>query len=146
ETHLVGLAAEHDPSAFAKLGRRILEVIDPERFEEEEARKLANAEKHAAEKQRLNMRALGDGTTRISAIVPDATAARLATYLHAFTNPRLADGAVRGAADESGQSPAEKPAFGGPLAMLGRPKQLAEAFTQLLETLDPSRLPIHGGD
>src|SRR5690606_16605593 len=56
------------------------------------------------------------------------------------------DGAVRGAADESGQSPAEKPAFGGPLAMLGRPKQLAEAFTQLLETLDPSRLPIHGGD
>src|SRR5690606_21772159 len=40
ETHLVGLAAEHDPSALAKLGRRILEVIDPERFEEEEARKL----------------------------------------------------------------------------------------------------------
>lgn len=108
--------------------------------------KLADAERHAGEKQRLRMRALGDGTTRISAIVPDATAARLATYLHAFTSPRLADGAVRSAADEAGRSAAEKPVFGGPLAMLGRPKQLAEAFGQLMEVLDPSRLPIHGGD
>ena len=146
EAHLVDLADDHDPSALAKLGRRILEVIDPDRFEEEEARKLADAEKHAAERQRLRMRALGDGTTRITAIVPDATAARLATYLHAFTNPRLADGAVRTRADEAGQSDTEKPQFGGPLAMLGRPRQLAEAFAQLLEALDPKRLPVHGGD
>lgn len=146
EVHLVDLAAEHDPTELAKLGRRILEVVDPERFEAEEARKLIDAEKHAGEKQRLRMRALGDGTTRISAIVSDATAARLATYLHAFTNPRLADGAVRSSADEAGQSPDERPVFGGPLAMLGRPKQLAEAFGQLMEALDPSRLPIHGGD
>lgn len=39
EAHLVDLAGEHDPSELAKLGRRILEVVDPERFEEEEARK-----------------------------------------------------------------------------------------------------------
>src|SRR5699024_8955120 len=51
ELHLVALAAEYDPSELAKLGRRILEVIDPERFEEEEARKLADAEQHAREKQ-----------------------------------------------------------------------------------------------
>lgn len=146
EVHLVRLAAEYDPSELAKLGRRILEVIDPERFEEEEARTLADAEKHASEKQRLRMRAMGDGTTRISAIVPDAAAALLATYLHAFTNPRLSDGAVRNRTDEAGQEASEKPAFGGPLAMLGRPKQLAEAFSQLLEAIDPSRLPIHGGD
>src|SRR5690606_4449889 len=146
ETHLVELAGDHDPSALAKLGRRILEMVDPERFEAEEARKLADAEKHAAERQRLRIRALGDGTTRISAVIPDAVAARLATYLHAFTNPRLADGAVRGSADEAGTSESEQPTFGGPLAMLGRPRQLAEAFGQLLETLDPKRLPIHGGD
>ena len=36
------------------------------------------------------MRRLGDGTTRISSRVPDAAATRLATYLEAFTNPRLA--------------------------------------------------------
>src|SRR5690606_27015751 len=101
EVKLVELAADHDPTDLAKLGRRILEIVDPDRFEEEEARKLADAEKHAGEKQRLRIRALGDGTTRITAVVPDATAARLGTYLHAFTNPRLADGAVRSNVDES---------------------------------------------
>lgn len=80
------------PTALTRLGRRILEIVDPERFEAEEARVLAEAEKRAGERQRLCIRALGDGTSRITAVVPDATAARLATYLHAFTNPRLSDG------------------------------------------------------
>ena len=124
----------------------MLGLVDTERFGEEEARQLAEAEQYAAQRQRLRMRAVVDGTTGISAVVPDATAARLATYLHAFTNPRLAEGAVRSSADEAGQSAAEKATFGGPLAALGRPKQLAEAFGQLLEVLDPARLPIHGGD
>ncbi|QCC76530.1 HNH endonuclease signature motif containing protein [Nocardioides daphniae] len=141
EAKLVELAADHDPSDLAKLGRRILEVVDPDRFEDEEARRLADAEKHASERQRLRMRALGDGTTRITAVVPDATAARLGTYLHAFTNPRLADGAVRAnATDQEDEKPA---GFG---ARVTQPRRMAEAFTQLLETLDPTRLPIHGGD
>ncbi|QCX26613.1 HNH endonuclease signature motif containing protein [Nocardioides jishulii] len=149
EVRLVALAADHDPSALVKLGRRILEVVDPDRFEEEEARRLAEAEKRAAERQRLRIRALGDGTTRISAIVPDATAARLATYLHAFTNPRLSDGAVRSNAaqddtgHDTGHDTDEQTGFG----MQGsHPRRMAEAFGQLLETLDPTRLPIHGGD
>jgi len=141
EAKLVELASEHDPSALAKLGRRILEVVDPDRFEAEEARALAEAEKRADERQRLRIRALGDGTSRVSAIVPDATAARLATYLHAFTNPRLADGSVRSSA--AGADEADAPRFG---ERLSHPRRLAEAFTQLLEALDPSRLPIHGGD
>ncbi|GGD17342.1 HNH endonuclease signature motif containing protein [Nocardioides daphniae] len=140
EAKLVELAADHDPSDLAKLGRRILEVVDPDRFEDEEARRLADAEKHASERQRLRMRALGDGTTRITAVVPDATAARLGTYLHAFTNPRLADGAVR---TNAAHQEDEKPAFG---TRITHPRRMAEAFTQLLETLDPTRLPIHGGD
>src|SRR5690606_9900601 len=89
EAHLVELAGEFDPTALARLGRKILAVVAPEVEEAEEARKLKNAEKRAAEKQRLRIRALGDGTTRISGLLPDAVAARLATYLHAFTNPRL---------------------------------------------------------
>ncbi|MBE7326013.1 DUF222 domain-containing protein [Nocardioides sp. Y6] len=141
EAMLVQLAAEHDPADLAKLGRRILELVDPQRFEDEERRKLAEAEKHAAEKQRLKMRALGNGLTRISGVVPDAVAARLSTYLHAFTNPRLSDGAVRRTADEKTQ--AEKQGTG---LVVNHPRRLAEAFGQLLETLDPSRLPIHGGD
>jgi len=141
EARLVEFADEHDPTALAKLGRRILEVVDPERFEAEEARALAEAEKRADEKQRLRIRALGDGTSRISAVVPDATAARLATYLHAFTNPRLSDGAVRSSAAETEE--ADAPRFG---ERVSHPRRMAEAFTQLFEVMDPSRLPIHGGD
>ncbi|WP_239021775.1 HNH endonuclease signature motif containing protein [Nocardioides jishulii] len=147
EVRLVELAADHDPTDLARLGRRILEVVDPDRFEDEEARRLAEAEKHAQERQRLRIRALGDGTSRISAIVPDATAARLATYLHAFTNPRLADGAVRSnaAQDDTGndRDADEQTGFG---VQVSHPRRMAEAFAQLLEALDPKRLPIHGGD
>ena len=141
EVKLVELADEHDPTALAKLGRRILELVDPERFEAEEARALAEAEKRADEKQRLRIRALGDGTSRITAVVPDATAARLSTYLHAFTNPRLSDGSVRGSAID--QDHADTPRFG---ERVSHPRRMAEAFGQLLEVLDPGRLPVHGGD
>ena len=141
ETELLRLAAHHDPKELTVLGRRILEILDPQRFDDEEARKLADAEKHAQEKQRLHIRAVGDGTTRITALVPDAVAARLSTYLHAFTNPRLSDGQAR--ENAAHQTEAEQTAFG---PVLNHPRRLAEAFGQLLETLDPTRLPIHGGD
>ena len=35
---------------------------------------------------------------------------------------------------------------GDPVARLAYPKRMGQAFVQLLETLDPTRLPIHGGD
>ena len=141
EAELVRLAAHHDPKELTILGRRILEILDPQRFEDEEARKLADAEKRAREKQRLHLRALGDGTTRITGLIPDAVAARLSTYLHAFTNPRLPDGTTRQNAEH--QTPTERTGFGQPL---NHPRRLAKAFGQLLEILDPTRLPIHGGD
>lgn len=145
EAELVRLAGEHGPADLAKLGRRILELVDPQRSEDEERRKLEDAEKAAQEKQRLKMRALGDGLTRISGVIPDAVAARLSTYLHAFTNPRLADGTARMTADQDGtdKDAQAQRGFGRPV---NHPRRLAEAFGQLLETLDPSRLPLHGGD
>jgi hypothetical protein len=93
------------------------------------------------------MRRLGDGTTRISSRVPDATATRLATYLEAFTNPRVkrpqddhdAPGAPRVAADL--QATAHDP-----VARLAYPKRMGQALVLLLETVDPTRLPLQGGD
>ncbi|SDJ89218.1 HNH endonuclease [Nocardioides sp. YR527] len=75
------------------------------------------------------MRRLGDGTTRITAVVPDAAADRLATNLEAFASPRRDDGTRT----ETGE-------------YLPYDRRLGRALCQLLETLDPSRLPIHGGD
>lgn len=129
EETMVAYAAEFDPTQLRRLGRRILDVIAPEIAEAEEARRLAAEEAHARKKTRLTMRRLGDGTTRISAVIPDACADRLATNLEAFASPRRDDGTRT----DTGE-------------FLPYDRRLGPAFCQLLETLDPQRLPIHGGD
>ena len=90
EAHLVDRAAEFGPKELGRIGRRILDVVAPEIAEAAEAARLADLEAHADDQTRLTMRRLGDGTTRISSRVPDAAATRFATYLEAFTNPRVA--------------------------------------------------------
>ena len=81
------------------------------------------------------MRRLGDGTTRISGRVPDACATRLATFLEAIANPR-ADRSSLTDGDESSD----------PFTRLPYPKRLGQALCRFLESLDPTRLPVHGGD
>jgi hypothetical protein len=153
EAALVGYADRFDPTELARLGRRILDVVAPEIAEAVEARHLADLEASAQQRMRLGLRALGDGTTRISGLIPDASAARLATYLHAFTNPRRDDSTsapkeggnadlplveVRAKRASKPSEPSSSPVPYG--------RKTAQAFCQLLETLDPTRLPIHGGD
>ena len=132
EAHLVAQAAHFGPKELGRLGRHILEVVAPEIAEEAEARRLAELEAHAADKTRLTMRRLGDGTTRISGRVPDAASTRLATYLEAFSNP------CAGADGQQNE--------GDPFTRLPYPKRMGQAFIQFLEAADPRRLPIHGGD
>jgi hypothetical protein len=136
EARLITYADEFGPRDLARLGRRILDTVAPEIAEAAEADRLADLEAHAAERTRMTMRRQGDGTTRISALVPDATATRFATYLEAFANPRGSRGAS--AADDSNAAD--------PMARLPYPKRLGQAFSQFLETIDPQRLPVHGGD
>jgi hypothetical protein len=147
EKHLVAHAGEFGPNELGRIGRRILDVLAPHIAEAAEAARLADLEAHAADQTRLVMRRLGDGTTRISSRVPDATATRLATYLEAFTNPR-----VERPQDDQDASDAPQVAPGlpatahDPVARLAYPKRMGQALIQLLETLDPTRLPLHGGD
>ncbi|MFJ9393146.1 DUF222 domain-containing protein [Nocardioides sp. NPDC101246] len=129
EETLVAYATRFDPTQLRRLGRRILDVIAPEVAEAEKTRRLAAEEAHARKKTRLAMRRLGDGTTRITAVIPDAAADRLATNLEAFASPRREDGTRA----ETGE-------------YLPYDRRLGRAFCQMLETLDPGRLPIHGGD
>ncbi len=143
EKHLVDHASEFGPKELGRIGRRILDVVAPEIAEAAEAQRLADLEAHAAEKTRLTMRRLGDGTTRISSRVPDAAATRLATYLEAFTNPRVERDAAREAAQPTSDARATAH---DPVARLAYPRRMGQAFVQLLESLDPTRLPVHGGD
>ena len=132
ESKLVAYAEEFGPKELGRLGRRILDVVAPEIAEAAEADRLADLEAHAADKTRMTMRRQGDGTTRISAVVSDAAATRFATYLEAFANPRTNNQETCEGAD--------------PVSRLPYPKRLGEAFSQFLEAIDPTRLPVHGGD
>ncbi|MBI4899764.1 MAG: DUF222 domain-containing protein [Actinobacteria bacterium] len=136
EAHLVAQAAEFGPKELGRIGRRILDVVAPEIAEAAEAARLADQEAHAAQRTRLPMRRLGDGTTRISGRVPDAVATRFATYLEAFANPRR-EGA--GATGDGG-------GVGDVVVRQAYPKRMGDALAQFLEAIDPTRLPLHGGD
>ncbi|WP_240617263.1 HNH endonuclease signature motif containing protein [Nocardioides speluncae] len=122
EEHLVEAAKEYRPDQLRVLGRRILDVIAPEVGEAEEAKQLQREEERAWETASLTLTRRGDGTTRLSGVLPDATAVRLATYLDAFTSPRQHTTAMP------------------------QHRARGQAFCALLEHLDPAKLPAHGGD
>ncbi len=122
EDHLVEAAKEYRPDQLRVLGRRILDVIAPEVGEAEEAKQLQREEERAWETASLTLTRRGDGTTRLSGILPDAAATRLVTYLDAFTSPR----------QQANSAPQHR--------------ARGQAFCALLEHLDPARLPAHGGD
>jgi hypothetical protein len=126
---LVGYAADYRPAELRRLGRKILEVVAPDIVDEEEAKRLRREEERARAKAYLRFRRLGDGTSRVNGLFPDAVVDRLRTYVDAYTSPRKADDAVYG---EEDRIPADRKA--------------AHAFEALLEHLDPANLPEHGGD
>lgn len=142
EAHLVERAREFGPKELGRIGRRILDVVAPEVAEAAEGVRLAELEAHAAERTRLTMRRLGEGTTRISSIVPDAAATRFASYLEAHANPRRTP--VDNDPDQ--RCDAGTPTTHDPVARLARPRRMGEAFVAFLETVDAGRLPIHGGN
>lgn len=139
ESTLIAYARTFRPSQLRRLGRRILDVVAPEVGEAVEARRLAELERDADRATRLHLRELGDGTTRLSGVLPDAAAARLRTYLESFTSPRRESSA--------GALPGLIPEAAAPeVARLPYARRLGLAFCALLEHLDPRQLPAHGGD
>ncbi len=137
ETHLVALAGEHDAKSLRRLGEHILEVVDPGSFEEREQERLEDELRKAREATRLSIRSRGDGTSRISGVVPDAAAARLRRFLQSFSSPRSAT-----ANSDADPSPYVDPVTG---RRLTSDRILGEAFCAFLEAADPKRMPMHGG-
>jgi hypothetical protein len=126
EEHLVAEAAHFGPRELRMLGHRVLDAVAPGIADEQEAKALEAEERRAWQQTSLVSTRLGDGTTRIIIKVPDGVAARLHTYLEAFTSPRHAS---KGEGDRM------------PIDL-----RRGQAFTALLESCDPRRLPVHGGD
>ncbi len=132
EQRLVEHAEHFGPTDLARLGRRVLDVIAPEVGDEQERRALERAERKAEAVTRLDFKRRGDGYTDIPITVPDATATRLKTYLEALTSPR----------HQQRQGDGLDPATG---LRIPADRQRGLAFCALLEHLDPTRLPDHGG-
>jgi hypothetical protein len=129
EARLVELAGEFGPRQLRILGRRVLDVIAPEVAEEHERKALERERANALRRTFLTTRRNGDGTTDLRIRISDLAADRLLTYLSAFTSPR------------------RTPKPGEPVHDL-RPydKRLGHAFVAFLESVDPRRMPLHGGD
>jgi hypothetical protein len=134
EEHLVEAAKECGPDQLRVLGRRILDIIAPDVGEAEEAKQLQREEERAWETTSLTLTRRGDGTTRLSGVLPDAAAARLETYLDAFTSPRQ----NRVVEQRALASVVE--------TTVPQHRARGQAFCSLLERLDPTKLPAHGGD
>ncbi len=135
ESLLVELAADFAPKMLRRLGDKILEMIAPEVHEDAERRKLEAEHRRAQAQTRLNFRNRGDGTVDIDARVPEAVAARLKGYLEAFSSPR-----------HDTSTPGEgllDPATG---KRLPAERIRGIAFCSFLESADPNRMPLHGGD
>jgi hypothetical protein len=139
EAHLVREAEHFGPKALKVLGDKILEVIAPDAYDDQERKKLEEQQRRANAATRLNFRKRGDGATDIHARVPDATATRLKTFLDAFTNPRKADPTD----PDAGSGAITDPATG---QRIPADRRMGHAFCALLEALDPTALPIHGGN
>jgi hypothetical protein len=134
EEYLVEAAAHHRPDQLRVLGRKILDVIAPHIGEAEEAKQLAREEERAWETTSLTLTRRGDGTTRLSGILPDAAAVRLETYLDAYTSPRQ-----NRMVEQRGTSVVET-------TTVPQHRARGQAFVALLEHLDLAKLPAHGGD
>jgi hypothetical protein len=137
--HLLALAQEFTPKELRRLGDGILAVIDPASYDEAERAKLEAELAKARAATRLTIRPTGDGTARISGVLPESVAERLRKYLHSFSSPRH-DAATGGSASDSRYV---DPATG---KRLPHERVMGEAFAAFLEAADAERMPMQGGD
>jgi hypothetical protein len=133
EKHLLDLAAVHDARVLRRLARHVLHVLDPDAADQALGRRLEAEERAAAAATSLVLHDNGDGSHSGRFTISDLHAAMLTTSLEAFTNPTCTLG--EGATAESDAATQRRP----------RPELLGQAFGELLERLDATRLPTAGG-
>ncbi|MFJ2759759.1 DUF222 domain-containing protein [Nocardioides sp. NPDC087217] len=126
EKLLVDYATRLTANELKIVGRRILAEIDPERFEQAEAKALQREEEHAQRRTFFQSRDNGDGTIDIQARVSRAVGMRLRTLLDSLAQPRKLS-----AEDKGRKAPYDR--------------LLGQAFARVVETYDVDQLPRHGG-
>jgi hypothetical protein len=87
EAHLLAEAEHHDARALRILGRRLLEVLDPDAAEAEEARRLAKEEQEARATASFTMSDDGHGKVHGRFSVPSVHGSMLRKHLLALAAP-----------------------------------------------------------
>ncbi len=128
ERHLLSEAAHHDAKTLKILGRRLLEVIDPELADAHEAKLLDKEERDAQAATRLTMWDDGHGKLHGRFTLDSAlTGAMLKKALHAFAAPK-------------------HQASNGPLGeRRPTPERLGQAFAEMIQRYPVNKLPKAGG-
>lgn len=128
ERRLVAPGRDHDARALKVLGRRILEVLDPEAADEHERRKLAEEEANANASARFTMTEDGHGRVHGRFTLPALHGAMLKKALHALAAPKHV-------AATDGQVGERRPG----------PERMGRAFCEYLERYPADKLPASGG-
>lgn len=132
EAVLVEHCAELSPKDLKRLGDRVLELIDPETYDDQERQHLEAELARAQAETRLALHSRGDGTVDLVGRLPMAVGARLKTYLEGFASPRREGSGFLLLDAATG-------------AKISHERRMGEAFCALLESIDPTALPLHGG-
>ncbi|NYI80326.1 DUF222 domain-containing protein [Nocardioides panzhihuensis] len=128
EKLLVDYATQATAKELQNAGKRVLTAIDPDRFEEAEAKALLAEEERAQQKTALRVWDNHDGTVGFDGVLPTSIGMRFKKQVEAWAQPRK-------------QQLVDK---GSPLPPWER--MMGQGFARLIETIDPSSLPRHGGD
>ena len=121
---LLEQAAQHDATALRILGRRLLEVLDPEAADAEEARRLAAEEQDARAKASFTISDDGHGSCHGRFTIPSLHGAMLRKTLLAYAAPK-----------RNPDLPANTPTR----------HQLGRGFCEYLETRPEHTVPHSGG-
>jgi hypothetical protein len=151
EAHLVELARSFDAQQLARLGRHVLEVIDPVLAEQELAKRLAAEEAAAARATSFQMFDDGHGKAHGRFVLPSLQGQMLRKLLEGFANPQIPNPIPRTTAGPVATAPQEDQddaAYGGRVQVASRrhsAEVLGDAFLRLVENYPINSVPVSGG-
>ncbi len=149
EEHLIALAADHDAKELRVLGRRILEIVDPDAADEHEQRLLEAEERRAAAKMSFTIRSDGRGMMLGRFAIPELAGAMLKKHLDALAAPRhraaLGSEPAAEMTSADGSDPGDTRHL--PIGSVSRPLRLGEAFCEYITSrpMTPDGTPKAGG-
>ena len=141
EAHLVELGRDYDARQLSRLGKHLLEVVDPEVAEQELAKRLDAEEAAAARATSFTLFDDGAGKAHGRFTMPSLHGQMLRKLLEGFANPQIPDPIAR-TVPARGDSSEEEPGEGLRRATC---EVMGDALVRLIESYPVEKVPASGG-